>query len=339
MAGLVVVLNRQHRSQGRRVCRAAGRRDRAARGLGSRRDRGALGSLTAPRPRAQPRPGVHVDGAASRRRRPCRGALRAHAAPRRRLRPRSRSAGRPPIALTTARHVAAPHPVSRLDMRLPPARRRRDARANVRTLMLPGRLVLSRCVARRPSRRCWTSTPISGGFSPDRFEQARAELGVRVTLVRRGTWDADRLSAAQPDHLGLLILHGVIARRSCCLTRPVSSCWVAGTCCVPGSAMTGRRCRTRDSLDRAGVGAVGAARSRFRRPPAALRGGERGDPRARRRSRPPACADAGDLAAQRRRPSAADALLAPRGAMGSHDAHGIAVGLALSHRQLGAAGC
>jgi CRP/FNR family transcriptional regulator, cyclic AMP receptor protein len=37
------------------------------------------------------------------------------------------------------------------------------------------------------------------------------ELGVRVTFIGRGVWYADRLSAGGPEHLGLLVLDGVIA--------------------------------------------------------------------------------------------------------------------------------
>jgi hypothetical protein len=46
----------------------------------------------------------------------------------------------------------------------------------------------------------------------ERVREARAQLGVRVTFVGRGVWYADRLSAAGPEHLGLLMLDGVIAR-------------------------------------------------------------------------------------------------------------------------------
>jgi hypothetical protein len=46
----------------------------------------------------------------------------------------------------------------------------------------------------------------------ERVREARAELGVRVSFIGRGVWYADRLSAAGPEHLGLLMLDGVIAR-------------------------------------------------------------------------------------------------------------------------------
>jgi hypothetical protein len=49
-------------------------------------------------------------------------------------------------------------------------------------------------------------------LGPERFAEAHAELGVRVSLIERGQWDADRLAAAHPENIGLLLLAGVIAR-------------------------------------------------------------------------------------------------------------------------------
>jgi hypothetical protein len=46
---------------------------------------------------------------------------------------------------------------------------------------------------------------------PERFEEARAAFGVRVSVIRPGAWDCDRLSAAHPEHLAVLIVDGVIA--------------------------------------------------------------------------------------------------------------------------------
>src|SRR3954447_25207231 len=46
----------------------------------------------------------------------------------------------------------------------------------------------------------------------ERVREARAELGVRMTFIERGVWDADRLWDVGPEHLGLLMLDGVIAR-------------------------------------------------------------------------------------------------------------------------------
>jgi hypothetical protein len=47
---------------------------------------------------------------------------------------------------------------------------------------------------------------------PDRAREARAELGVRQSLIPRGLWEAERLASAHPEHVGLLMLDGVIAR-------------------------------------------------------------------------------------------------------------------------------
>jgi hypothetical protein len=49
-------------------------------------------------------------------------------------------------------------------------------------------------------------------LAPERAAEARAELGVHLTLIRRGVWDAGRLAEAGADELGLLMLDGVIAR-------------------------------------------------------------------------------------------------------------------------------
>jgi CRP-like cAMP-binding protein len=46
----------------------------------------------------------------------------------------------------------------------------------------------------------------------ERIGEARVELGVRITFVARGAWQADRLSDVGSEHLGLLMLDGVIAR-------------------------------------------------------------------------------------------------------------------------------
>jgi hypothetical protein len=49
-------------------------------------------------------------------------------------------------------------------------------------------------------------------LTPERVAEARAALGVRVALIRRGSWDAAALATAPPGHLGLLLLDGVLAR-------------------------------------------------------------------------------------------------------------------------------
>jgi CRP/FNR family transcriptional regulator, cyclic AMP receptor protein len=49
-------------------------------------------------------------------------------------------------------------------------------------------------------------------LSPERREAAERELVVRVTSVAVGEWDAGRLAGADPGHVGLLVLEGVMAR-------------------------------------------------------------------------------------------------------------------------------
>jgi hypothetical protein len=46
----------------------------------------------------------------------------------------------------------------------------------------------------------------------DRLAAAKRELLVQVRTLESGPWDVDRLSGASPEHLGLLVLEGVIAR-------------------------------------------------------------------------------------------------------------------------------
>jgi CRP/FNR family cyclic AMP-dependent transcriptional regulator len=46
----------------------------------------------------------------------------------------------------------------------------------------------------------------------ERVAEARTALQVHVSVVRRGPWDAARLSSAGRGHLGLLVLDGVLAR-------------------------------------------------------------------------------------------------------------------------------
>jgi CRP/FNR family cyclic AMP-dependent transcriptional regulator len=49
-------------------------------------------------------------------------------------------------------------------------------------------------------------------LSAERAREASAELGVRLSLLPRGPWDADRLASAERANIGLLMLDGVIAR-------------------------------------------------------------------------------------------------------------------------------
>jgi CRP/FNR family transcriptional regulator, cyclic AMP receptor protein len=45
-----------------------------------------------------------------------------------------------------------------------------------------------------------------------RLDDARRELRVTVHPLERGVWDIDRLSGAGPEHIGLLVLDGILAR-------------------------------------------------------------------------------------------------------------------------------
>ena len=46
----------------------------------------------------------------------------------------------------------------------------------------------------------------------DRLQAAQRDLRVAVHALDAGPWDADRLSGASPDHVGMLVLDGVLAR-------------------------------------------------------------------------------------------------------------------------------
>jgi CRP/FNR family transcriptional regulator, cyclic AMP receptor protein len=47
---------------------------------------------------------------------------------------------------------------------------------------------------------------------PERRIAARAALEVELLRVGAGPWDAERLAATSPDHMGLLLISGVVAR-------------------------------------------------------------------------------------------------------------------------------
>jgi CRP/FNR family transcriptional regulator, cyclic AMP receptor protein len=49
-------------------------------------------------------------------------------------------------------------------------------------------------------------------LSDDRLAAAERGLRVAVHTLEPGPWDADRLAGASPDHLGMLVLDGVLAR-------------------------------------------------------------------------------------------------------------------------------
>jgi CRP-like cAMP-binding protein len=46
----------------------------------------------------------------------------------------------------------------------------------------------------------------------DRLAAARHELRVAVHTLEAGPWDAEKLSGTSPDHIGLLVLDGILAR-------------------------------------------------------------------------------------------------------------------------------
>src|SRR5918994_214675 len=46
----------------------------------------------------------------------------------------------------------------------------------------------------------------------DRLTAARGELRVAVHTLDSGPWDVDKLSGARPEHIGLLVLDGILAR-------------------------------------------------------------------------------------------------------------------------------
>jgi CRP/FNR family cyclic AMP-dependent transcriptional regulator len=49
-------------------------------------------------------------------------------------------------------------------------------------------------------------------LQPDRAASARLQVAVRLVSVRRGPWPVERLAGADPRHLGLLIVDGLIGR-------------------------------------------------------------------------------------------------------------------------------
>jgi CRP/FNR family cyclic AMP-dependent transcriptional regulator len=46
----------------------------------------------------------------------------------------------------------------------------------------------------------------------ERLESARRELRVSIRTLQLGEWDTDKMGHASPEHIGLLVLDGVIAR-------------------------------------------------------------------------------------------------------------------------------
>jgi CRP/FNR family cyclic AMP-dependent transcriptional regulator len=69
-------------------------------------------------------------------------------------------------------------------------------------------------IAATPTRRSLLALDPDLGqlLPPERREVAERELVVRVTGVGTGEWDGARLAGADPGHVGLLVLEGVMAR-------------------------------------------------------------------------------------------------------------------------------
>src|ERR687895_1256985 len=49
-------------------------------------------------------------------------------------------------------------------------------------------------------------------MSPEQLEQARRHLKVRQHVVEPGPWEGERLREAGPEHVGLLVLDGLMTR-------------------------------------------------------------------------------------------------------------------------------
>jgi CRP/FNR family transcriptional regulator, cyclic AMP receptor protein len=65
----------------------------------------------------------------------------------------------------------------------------------------------------RPTTPLLELDPDLGQLVPEeRLPAAKRELRVAVRVLESGPWDVDRLSVASPEHVGLLVLDGVIAR-------------------------------------------------------------------------------------------------------------------------------
>ena len=173
-------------------------------------------------------------------------------------------------------------------------------------------------------------------LTDDRRRAADRELRVRVTGFPIGEWDGGRLADADPAHIGLLLIDGVLAREvvlwdtvSTELLGPgdVVRPWrIEGMpqllpVTVRWNALASVRLALIDRRTAGVLRALSRDRRRDRGPPVGARRAPGHHP--------------GDLAAQPRRPSPARALLAPGRALGRVARDGIAVPLVLSHRLIG----
>ena len=157
-------------------------------------------------------------------------------------------------------------------------------------------------------------------LASDRAREATAELRVRLSLVPRGLWDADRLSSAHPEHVGLLMLDGMLAREVLIADTVSTELLGPGDVVRPWRDGDRRGCCTHEVrwtvladvrlavLDRRFAGRL----VRFPEVNAMI-------DRAAERSRAAARGLAGDLAAQPGRPPPARAVLAARRALGPDD--------------------
>src|SRR5687768_109322 len=70
-----------------------------------------------------------------------------------------------------------------------------------------------RCMPVRPSAQLLALDGDLGRLlGEERLAAAREELLVRLHVLRTGEWHADRLAGADPGHVGLLMLEGMLVR-------------------------------------------------------------------------------------------------------------------------------
>ena len=132
-----------------------------------------------------------------------------------------------------------------------------------------------------------------------------------------GPWDVSRLSGASADHVGLLVLDGVLSRELVVADHVSAELLGPGDLVRPWQASERRRAAARagrlvGALDRH----AGRARPPLRRRGGALPGDHRRALRPPGRALAAAGHHAGDLAAHPRRPPPEGAVLAPRRALG-----------------------
>ena len=85
--------------------------------------------------------------------------------------------------------------------------------------------------------------PDLGGLLNDsRREQAERELVVRTHRLPVGPWDVSRLAGATADHVGLLIIDGILSRELIVADTSAPSCSARAIWSAPGSARAARGC-------------------------------------------------------------------------------------------------